>query len=756
MGAFTSKDDRVIGDIIKKLPGIETQGSQILYQGKPIQKYSIDGLDLLEGRYSMANENMPADAVQTVQVVENNQPIKILDSLVFSDRASLNIKLKKFTNTGSGKIGVGAKPLLWDVNLTPMTFNKTFQTINSYQTNNLGDDVARQLETYISGNSFDADIPDNVIAAAKNFLSLHGIITPPFSQKRWLRNNIHLLNSNVLQKLKNDVELKGNFSFVNDYRQLASSARSKIFTENQTIELKEDLGNDFNINDLRGNISFIKNEKDIYLRNKVSFGKRWNSDVGNVVRNDRTNIHQQKNLDNYYIANKLSAAKFLGKQLVNISSYVYYAETPQSLSITPGQFQSILNADKTYEKVKQSLLFKNFDTDNYLSFAKSFKGITFMPKLGIAFNRNHLQSDITVFETAEQSQSDNRFANDLTLTLTRPYAELGAQYRTKRWRMSATLPLTWQLYSIENKITNEPIRTQDYMAVNPSGYAIYRINDNWESTLSSGYSNSFGDISQMYTAYLLTSYRNIQRFNASIPRSIRFLNSLSFNFKNSLKANFVNIGMRSTTGSNDFTYQTVIDENGLNTINLVPQKSHQSGVNLSGDISRYFIKMKTTAKLRAAVGFSQSEQILNNLQNTVHTQNISGGIEINNTFLDYMIISYNGSISHFQNKINTRHLSQAHTQRHQLNISFYPVDNHTVSLNTEYYYNSLQTRSNQVFMDAVYRYSIPKKKIDIELACNNLFNNKTFFSIHNYDYTIVENTFDMRPTQGVVSVKFRF
>ena len=47
VAAFTSNKDRVIADIIKKLPGIEMIGDQILYQGKPIQKYMVNNLDEL-------------------------------------------------------------------------------------------------------------------------------------------------------------------------------------------------------------------------------------------------------------------------------------------------------------------------------------------------------------------------------------------------------------------------------------------------------------------------------------------------------------------------------------------------------------------------------------------------------------------------------------------------------------------------------------------------------------------------------------
>lgn len=755
VGAFTSKDDRVIGDIIKKLPGIEMDGSRILYQGKPIQKYAINGLDLLEGKYSIANENLPADAVQSVQVVENDQPVKILDSLVFSDRASLNIKLKKFTTTGSGKLGIGALPLLWDVNLTPMTFNKTFQSINSYQTNNVGDDVSRQLESYSFGSAFDTDIPESQLAFAKSFINLHGIITPPFEQKRWLRNNIHMLSTNVLQKLKNNVEIKGNASYINDYRQLASFARSSITTPGQTIEMTEALENNFNINDLRGNISFVKNEKEIYLRNKTSFGKRWNNDVGNIIRNDTDKIYQRKNLSNLYFANKLGAAKFLGKQLVNISSYIHYAETPQTLTITPGQFAGILNNDNPYDKVQQQVAYKKFSTDNYFSFAKGLKGFTLMPKFGVAYDKNTIQSDIAVFNGNTTSPLEDDFINDIVLNNTRLYANLNIQYRRTRWRMDMQIPVEWSAYKIQNKQTPQN-NTKNYLYSNPRFYIIYQLGNNWETTVSSGYNNSFGAIDQMYTAYLLSSYRNMQRYSTVIPRSRNFTGSLAFNYKNTMKATFANIYLRYSKGSNDFIYKNDIDENGLNTIELVEQKSYQSSQSVNADISKFIKDWKTTVKLKGNASVGQSEQIINNVFEKINTQQLGSGLEVNNTLLDYMLFGYNGSISIFQNKLGSKSLAKVLTQKHQFNVSVYPVDNHSLTVNTEYYYNNLQTSKNQVFVDLVYRWALPKKKLDFELACNNLLNNKTFFSVYTYTYTIVENSFEMRPRQFLASVKFRF
>jgi hypothetical protein len=54
--AFDSKSDRTLADVLKKMPGIEvnTDGT-ILYQGNAINKFYVNGKDLMEGGYGTIN-----------------------------------------------------------------------------------------------------------------------------------------------------------------------------------------------------------------------------------------------------------------------------------------------------------------------------------------------------------------------------------------------------------------------------------------------------------------------------------------------------------------------------------------------------------------------------------------------------------------------------------------------------------------------------------------------------------------------------
>lgn len=226
VAAFKSQSDRVIADVIRKLPGIEVEADgRILYQGKPINKYYIEGMDLLSNKYRLANDNLPADAVSRVQVIENHQPIRMLDSLVFSDRAALNIKLKnEVTVTGTAHLGAGGTPFLWEANLTPMLFSRKNQMIASLQSNNTGNNVSAQLKDMAPGTVFN---PLQNDSKKKDGLALQPLAIPPFESTQWLDNRVLLGTANYLKRLRNDFELRGNVAYNND-----SSSSEEIPSQN--------------------------------------------------------------------------------------------------------------------------------------------------------------------------------------------------------------------------------------------------------------------------------------------------------------------------------------------------------------------------------------------------------------------------------------------------------------------------------------------------------------------------------------------
>ncbi len=68
-----------------------------------------------------------------------------------------------------------------------MLFSKRQQLITSYQANNAGSDVAREIKTLTTEN-----IGDYVENQSRNWLGISKLAAPPFSEGLWLDNNAHL------------------------------------------------------------------------------------------------------------------------------------------------------------------------------------------------------------------------------------------------------------------------------------------------------------------------------------------------------------------------------------------------------------------------------------------------------------------------------------------------------------------------------------------------------------------------------------
>lgn len=82
----------------------------ITYKGKPINKFYIENMDALQGRYGIATNNISASDIATVQVLENHQPIKALEQSNPSDYAAINLILRsgvKGVFTATAHLGLG-------------------------------------------------------------------------------------------------------------------------------------------------------------------------------------------------------------------------------------------------------------------------------------------------------------------------------------------------------------------------------------------------------------------------------------------------------------------------------------------------------------------------------------------------------------------------------------------------------------------------------------------------------------------------
>jgi len=748
VNAFTKQEDRTIADVLKNMPGIEVlDDGKILYQGKPINKYYIEGLDLLEGKYNLANSNLPHKEVTKVQVLENHQPIKILDSLVYSDQAAINIKLKNsYTFTGQAELGSGFSPLLWDANITPMLFSKKRQMLSSYQTNNTGNNVAKQLKTLTIEDLLEQFERND---EKQDWLAIQQLDVPNISEQRWLDNNIHLITTNYLQKLKKDYELRINVSYLNDYQQQNGFTNTQFFTANDTISLFENKYNQLYTNTLETNLTLQKNTDNNFFKNSLIFQGFWDSQRGNIQLNNEP-INQNLNNRYFKLSNDFKTLFPLGKQIATLKSYVGFNRTPQSLTVNPGQFSDLLNNGNAYDEVTQNIELNTFYTNNSLGFTKGWKAFSFSPKIGFQFENQKLESDILTSSPVQNSD----FENNLDWARSKLYFHLQSQYKKDKWRMELSTPINIHSFQLEDKPLQ---RSQDLnrLTFEPRASITYDLTSFWRLGSSAHLSNQFGTINQVYYNYILQNYRNIQRIDAPLPDNQNISYSASIGYRNPIKSLFFSVIYSNTKTKNNLLYNNQILDNGSTELQAIEQDNDRLSHNFMTRASKYFSDLNTNLTLSANYSLQDFQQILNNEITDIANQNWRLNGKVDTDITDWLNTEIESTFQFSNNQIQDQENQTIAQQFHEFNINVYPKENQYLGIKTEFVKNNLFSENTEnLFTDLIYRYTWKKKNIDFEFQFNNIFNTENYRTINIDNFSYVESNFRLRPRQVLFNVRF--
>lgn len=94
--AFRDGSERVLEDLLKKLPGVDVaDDGKLSYKGREISALMLDGDDLFKNRYRVGSKNLDVDAVQSVEAIDNFNNDKVLHQITRTKSVALNIKLKE-------------------------------------------------------------------------------------------------------------------------------------------------------------------------------------------------------------------------------------------------------------------------------------------------------------------------------------------------------------------------------------------------------------------------------------------------------------------------------------------------------------------------------------------------------------------------------------------------------------------------------------------------------------------------------------
>ncbi len=747
---FTSKNDRVIGDIIRKLPGIEVEANgQIKYNGKPITNYYIENLDLLEGRYNLANNNIPADMVDKVQVLENHQPVKALDSFAFSDKAAINIKLnskaknKVFT---TAKLGIGVAPFLWDDELVGFNFRKGFQFISGYKTNNVGNNLQSEINS-LTANQFDKL---SFLNKKQDILFLVNPATPQFDEKKYLFNKSHLVYTNSLWVLNKVSQLKLNVSYLNNAFEKNTTATTIYYLPQDTVTINENQHQQIKNQQLLADLGLTINSKQYFLKNNLKIEGYWSKEKGLIE--GATNTLQDLKNPLYQIINNFHLISVRGKKRVEFNSNSILKNLPQKLVISPGINADIFNQSVPYDLLTQFATQKTLGVDNYFAFRTHFFKFAQSLKAGINYQNNTITSNtFKTFNNAMQEVADS-FKNNLHWQEIKPYAELSLTFIKKGYSfefLSALQNLTLIRHDEIRDIKN----STNYIFSNNSLVLKKDLGPYYNLLVTASNETSVGSINQNTLGYILSTYRNISNNNFSLQLNKNYNTGISLNYRNAIKAMFGYLSL-----SYGFTKKNLLSSvlfiNQLQSKESVLQNNNQKNLFLFYSFSKYFIKSKTSISFRGNFNQSSFVQLQQNLLSNITNKSNSATLSISNKKSNFIYPELNTTVSRFISIFNTKNQVNKTTPVTQfvenLSLNFFLTKNIIFSPSASGYFTSTQTSSTNkyLFLDAGFIYK--KGKYNIEFKLLNISNIKYFKSINVSENLFSSTTYQIRGFNAIL------
>lgn len=93
---FLTGEERKLKNVLNKLPGVEVdKNGNVTVQGKRVTEMMVEGKRFFGGNSKLAVDNIPANAVDKVEVIDNYNEVSFLKNVSDSDEMAMNIHLKE-------------------------------------------------------------------------------------------------------------------------------------------------------------------------------------------------------------------------------------------------------------------------------------------------------------------------------------------------------------------------------------------------------------------------------------------------------------------------------------------------------------------------------------------------------------------------------------------------------------------------------------------------------------------------------------
>lgn len=782
--SFTNGTERKLEDVLKKLPGVEVnKDGEIEVEGKKVQKVMVEGKDFFDGDTKLATKNIPADALDKIQVLRNYNEVSNLKGLENNEESiALNIKLKEgkknfwFGDMSAG-IGVGMEDTRYIVNPKLFYYNPKYSLNVIANVNNIGE-LPLTAQDYFKftggfknmmrkgGSSFNVSSNDLGILGlrnnqAANIESTFGAANFSFNpSKAWTLSGFGILLGN-----KTEIENKTISNRIDNLPDGSSQTITETredFTQQKSNQVL-----------LKLSSSYVPSEKlhfDYDALIKISDQKENTSvfssllsDIYTAKKQNPFSINQ--NLNYYYTLNDKHVFAFEMQHLYQNEDPFYNAnlETLPFAPLLTGYVNEGVGVrdDITQKRyVQTNKVDAKFDY-YYMVTPKSNINLT----LGNTYSYQNFDSSIfqMLNNGTQNNLTDATTYNDVNYAFNDLF--LGVHYKFLLGKFTFNPGFSVHQFNMNDEQLGTSNK-QSFNRILPDVYALWQIKKSETLTYNYSLTNNFTDINKLAQGYVFSNYNSLFSGNRYLENSTSQVHSLRY-FKYNM-FNFENIFANIT-----YTRQIDAIKNralllGVNQISSsenmnsnFPDETFSASGNYGRSFARYY-----KANFRAGFNWSKNNNIRvypdsdtdpNNNPTEIQTiesysQNYNLSFSTNYKTLPNLTLGYNFSI-------NDNFSDVIYIDSPTLTLEYYFLDAFSFVSEYSYFHNRNKTKtidSEYDFLTASLMYQKKGSKWEWKLSGTNLLDTKSLDtnSFSQLGGTSSFSSYRVQPRFVILSLKY--
>ena len=739
VSSFAQAQDRTIGDVLRRMPGIEVaRNGKIQYQGEDISKFYIEGSDLLGGRYGIATNGISSEDVGAVEVMENHQPMQVLSGISFSDKAAINLKLKNkakaawsFHGDAGGGWSCQPEGAVWDGELFAMAVMPGFQSITTFRTNNTGEDLSASKTDFFASRRG---------TGLNRYVSVGLPGVPSLDSKRTLQNRSFLVSTNNLWKVGQG-EVKANIDYAfNRVTSQASNVTTYFLDEGDRVITENRDGTEHD-HTLSGKFIYELNQKRAFINNTLQTNIDW-SDIRLRTTGSLSN-DQSADLPDYYISNHFKMIKrFKGKHLVTFESRNEWESLPQKLRCN-------LSGDTYSQHVGDHA----FSTQESAAYTFTLGGITLSLEGGLKGYWRSMNSELPELpdalpelpSTLSGTTENVIHTNSLTL-----YATPRFEYWVNRVNFSLNVPVSYAHYAFDKAIAN-----RDEVYCSPSLSMNWKPNNRFSGTIRGGMGRSPMNLNLIHPSLIMTDYRTLKAGVDDFYNSTSQHVSASFQYKHTRCGLFANGLVMHSWNHLPYTLsQQLYGDYVVYSYAAADNDSKMLMAMMS--LGKTLDFMRGSCNINGSFNRNESQLLSQNQSVQSVSTGWSVGGKVNGSPCRWFSFDYSICFSDSRLSMNSESAPWLLAMTNELILNFLPHSKWEWQVGGEHYRNELtQGRYKSILMLDTKLLFKPTKRMELSASLTNMLNRKAYNYTTYSQLSSFESQRTLRGRQLLLSITLR-